>query len=161
MIAAFRDYRHLYCINHLLHNVVQKSVEDVVVVANLYKTCSKLVRYFKKSGLNAQLTTCLQSFSPTRWNTVHYMFASVYKCWEDSVTVLKQKRDMQRVDGINHNYVHVVANILDSFEKASKMLEGQEYPTIQYVFIYIQQLRKKCAIAESDMDFVKEFKAKL
>lgn len=161
MKAAFRNFRHIFCINHLMHNVLQKSIENVDLVANLYKNCSKLVTYFKKSGLNSQLTTCLQSFCPTRWNIVFYMFASIEKNWDEVVHLLRQNRELNRIDGISNNDIKAILAILELFEKASKMLEGDKYPTIHYVIIYVHQIRKKCMANESDMDFIKELKLQI
>lgn len=73
MIAA------LHCVDHLIHNALQKSIEEVAEAENLCQAWCKLVKYFKKSGLNSALATTLKSFSPTRWNTVYYLFVSIEK----------------------------------------------------------------------------------
>lgn len=35
MIAAFRQYNHIHCVDHLIHNALQKSIEEVAEAENL------------------------------------------------------------------------------------------------------------------------------
>lgn len=46
MKTAFRNDRHIFCINHLLNNVVEKSISNVQAVSSLSTACAKLVKYF-------------------------------------------------------------------------------------------------------------------
>lgn len=91
MIAAFREYNHINCVNQLIHNSLQKSIEEVNAAENLCQACCKLVKYFKKSGLNSTLGITLKSFSSTRWNPVYYLFVSIEKNWAAIVRILQEK----------------------------------------------------------------------
>lgn len=91
MKKPFRNSQHLACVSHLLNNTLQKAVEEVAEVAELTNCCAKLVKYFKKSALNANLATSLKSYCPTRWNTVYYMLSSIEKNWDESTTSSKVK----------------------------------------------------------------------
>lgn len=92
MVAAFRQNNHVFCIDHLLHNTIQKSVQEVDDVAELSQLCTKLAKYFKVSGHNLNLTTTSKSFSPTRWNTIYYLFLSIEQNWTEINTILQQKK---------------------------------------------------------------------
>lgn len=161
MISAFRMYNRISCINHLLNNVVEKSIKDTVEAEKLCEKCKKLVKYFKKSELNSALHTTLKSFCPTRWNTIYYVLKSVGKNWLEINTLLQEKNDIHRIRDINLNSINAIVSILSHFEEASKKLEGEEYPTLHWVYIYVHRLKKVCLINENDIDIIKVFKEKL
>lgn len=161
MVAAFQTNNHMFCINHLMHNTLQKSMENIPDVANLIHSCTKLVKYFKVTGLNSNLNTTLKSFSPTRWNTIYYELVSIEANWAEIVQILQQKNEMNRVSTINLNVITALIKILEEFEKTSKKLEGENYPTIHLVYIYIYRLKTICSPATTDIQVIKEVKEKL
>ena len=55
MVAAFRHENHINCVAHLINNIVEKGIEEVPKASSLIKACTKLVKYFKKSGANSKL----------------------------------------------------------------------------------------------------------
>lgn len=97
MKAAFRTSDHIFCINHLLHNIVEKSINENVEIKELCVKSSKLVKYFKISGGNAQLTTTLKSFSKTRWNTMYYLLQSIQNNWIEVGNILQEKEQLYRI----------------------------------------------------------------
>lgn len=161
MVSAFRACNHIFCINHLLNNAVEKSIKETPEIAELCNICSKLVRYFKKSGINSKLQSTLKSFCPTRWNTIFYLLRSVEKNWVDISSILQEKNEMQRINNINLSSIDAVVQVLGSFEEASKKLEGENYSTMHWVYIYIHRLKKVCVNNEDDLDVIKTLKEKL
>lgn len=57
MKKVLLNTQHLACVSHLLKNMLQKLVEQVAEVAELGNYCAKLMKYFKKLHLNANLVT--------------------------------------------------------------------------------------------------------
>lgn len=161
MVAAFRMKNHIYCIDHLLHNTLQKSINDVPAVSELSNSCSKLVKYFKVTGQNANLDTTLKSFSPTRWNTIYYLFVSVQNNWSEIIQILQQKNELHRTNNINLNSITALITLLEHFEETFKKLEGEKYVTIHLVYIYIYRLKKKCNADIEDLQIVKDLKIKI
>ena len=49
---------------------VEKSIKLCAEVDDLVAASSKLIKYFKKSGLKTSLITSIKSYTPTRWYTV-------------------------------------------------------------------------------------------
>ena len=91
MIAAFQEFEHINCANHLLNNVVEKSIHDVPSIDILINKSTKLVKYFKKSGVNTHLNTTLKSYTITRWNTVYYMLKSIIVNFDEIISILLEK----------------------------------------------------------------------
>lgn len=161
MVAAFNQFNHIYCINHLLNNVVDKSIKQVDDVAELCNLCSKVVKYFKKSGSNCSLDTSLKSFCPTRWNTMYYLLDSVEKNWLEIGNILQQKKELHKIENINISYIKGVVSVLKPFEEASKKLEGEKYATLHLVYPYINGLKNTCVVGNEDIDIIKRFKEAL
>lgn len=143
MIAAFRDCSKIHCVSHLLHNTVEKSIHGVSEIAALCQLCTKLVKYFKKSGENNNLQTTLKSFSPTRWNTIFYLLESVKQNWSAIIKVLEDNGCLHRSTGIDLQVVSGLIEVLQHFEKASKLLEGEQYSTMNLAYAHIHLLKKK------------------
>jgi len=57
MKAAVSGLNTLNCVNHSIHNVIGKAVDAVPELEKMVIRCSKLVKYFKKSGQNFFLNT--------------------------------------------------------------------------------------------------------
>lgn len=161
MIAAFRNYNHINCVNHLIHNTLQKAIDEEADTLNLQRSCTKLVKYFKKSGLNSKLDTTLKSFSPTRWNTIYYELLSIEMNWTDIMQILKEKNELHRLNQINLNILTPIVKILKEFEKTSKILEGDKYPTLHLTYVYVNNLKKKCRAESTDIPIIKTFKENL
>lgn len=94
MKAAFEHARNIFCINHLINNVIERSISESSEVNAVVTTCSKLVKYFKKSGSNSALNTTLKSYTPTRWNTVFYLLSSIQINWVDITQILQEKHEV-------------------------------------------------------------------
>lgn len=161
MKKAFEKHQHVACICHLLNNVIQKTIEEVPEVAHLKNLCIKLVKYFKKSGLNASLTTSLKSFCPTRWNTVYDMLKSIEINWSEIIQILQSKNDLGKIGDISITSIKAVCKLLQPFEEASKELEGDKYATMHLVLVYLHQLKSACNSESDDLDLVLNMKRKL
>lgn len=116
-----------------LNNAVEKSIESVPELANIVSHSTKLVKYFKKSGANSSLGLSLKSFCPTRWNTVYYLLKSVDSNWTEIISILKEKGQEYRIEGINKNNLAAIICLLEAFENVSKKLEAVKRPTIHLV----------------------------
>lgn len=137
MVAAFRNVNHIFCVNHLINNSIEKAIDGITQISDLCHKISKLIKYFKKSGANSDLKTTLKSFSPTRWNTIYYMLSSVENNWSEIIKILQEKGELRRVDGINLHNLNSLTKILQPFEKISNLLEGETYPTMKITYVQI------------------------
>ena len=137
MIAAFKEKNRICCVNHLIHNTVEEAVEGVAEIAGIIAVSQKIVKYFKKSGINSSLRTKLKSFAPTRWNTVYYLLFSIQKNWQEITAILLDKGETQRLYNININLIECITTILAHFEEASRALEAEKTATMHIVLMQI------------------------
>lgn len=161
MIAAFRSFDHIFCINHLLHNVIEKSIKEIPEIIEICNICTKLVKYFKKSGINCSLQTSLKSYVCTRFNTIYYLLLSIERSWVEITNILREKNELQKISNINLSYIGALIEILSSFEESSKMLEGENYPTLHLTIVHIHRLKKICSVNSEDLEVIRNFKTKL
>lgn len=158
MVAAFKQFRHIYCIDQLLNNVIEKGIKEVDEISELCNLSSKLVEYFKISGENSKLNSSLKSFCPSRWNTMFYLLESIENNWLEIRKFLKVKNELQRIENINLSYVKGIVKALKPFEQASKIFEEEKYATLPLVYVYINGLIENCIAESDDMDVIKRFK---
>lgn len=162
MKAAFEHARNIFCINHLINNVIERSISESSEVNAVVTTCSKLVKYFKKSGSNSALNTTLKSYTPTRWNTGFYLLSSIQINWVDITQILQEKLESSRFSHLNIAFINEVIEVLKPFEVASRFLEGEKYPTIHHVIPQIRKLKKVIsANNQNGSEIIKQFKEQL
>lgn len=161
MIKAFSDAENIYCVNHLLNNAVEKAIHAIPEMQSLVSNCSKLVKYFKKSGMNSTLGVSLKSFCPTRWNTVFYLLESVETNWIELAAVLKEKNQTSRVEEININHLGTIVRLLETFENVSKKLEASKRPTIHLILPNLNKLIKTCQFDCNDTNIIRDLKFQL
>lgn len=140
---------------------MQKATQEVTEVAELSRACVKLVKYFKISGLNSKLNTTLKSFSPTRWNTMYYVFVSVKENQAKIVQFLQEKGELNRIEKINFHFISALVHLLEPFQETFKKLEGDKYPTIHLPYVYIKHLINLCKSNNDDIEIIKLLKEKL
>lgn len=161
MIAAFKEDNNIHCISHLIHNTVEKCIKKTTQIDELISLCSKLVKFFKKSGLNAELETSLKSFCTTRWNSVYYTICSIVKNFAAIQDKLLEKNLVQKYSIIKLYNLENLMKILKLFKDASDDLEGSLYPTIHLVYANIEHLKSSVSIEDDDPSLIKEFKINL
>ena len=157
MIQAFRENISIYCVDHLLHNIVDKASNQIPEFNNLVIKCSALVRFFKKSG-DITLKTTSKKCCPTRWNTLFYQFDSIKINWDQIVNILKEKGELYRIDGINLIEVEDITKILKVIENASKQLETTKIPSLHLVHPLLENLNTQFDILDNDSTIVKTVK---
>lgn len=159
MISAFRNSNKIHCVNHLLHNIIEKAVLKVQELSDIVNKCSKLVKFFKKSGENSNLRVSLKSHCATRWNTIYYLLKSVADNWGGITNILAEKNEANRIDGLNIIEINSVLRMFAPFEEASKKLEGSKYPTIHLVIPSIYKLKKFCISDSKDNEITNKIKS--
>lgn len=161
MKAAFSGLSSLNCVNHLLDNVIGKVVKEVPELDNMVDCCSKLVKYFKKSGQNNVLKGTLKSYCPTRWNSIFYLFQSIEMNWQDIFNILIDKKEVHRIENINLSDIKALVKLLAPFEACSKKLEGSNYPTLHLTIPHINNLKKISTITDNEVEILKKCKLSL
>lgn len=130
---------------------LQVAIEDV-------KT---LVRYVKKSGVNALLATTVRQENDTRWNSLLMMVDSVLKSETELKALLRDKNESQRIDSIDFNLLREFQQFLQPLESATKALECDKSPTLHRVVLWQQLLLQKQKHQAFDSELIKQLKTRL
>lgn len=160
--SALTEHENINCINHLLHNTIEKCIKGSSQIQEIVTTASKLVKFFKKSGLNVDLNSSLKSYTPTRWNTVYTTILSIKNNFTEIKRVLNEKKLTEKYNTLIEYHLDLLISILKPFMDASKELEGSSYPTLHLVHPHINKLKVMCNTTnDNEPSFIKEFKTKL
>ncbi|XP_073822587.1 uncharacterized protein [Musca autumnalis] len=160
MKTAFSNEQHIFCINHLLNNVIEKAIADVEEVKTMSCECAKVVKYFKKAGINSSLHSTLKSYTPTRWNTIYFLLESIKQNWTDITRMLEEKDEYRRISHLNLGTINDIVEILKPFEESSRLLEAENYPTLHHVIPQIHKLKSICR-QTSYSEITRKFKERL
>lgn len=131
------------------------ALQALDVAINDVKT---LVRYVKKSGLNAQLTKTLLQENETRWNSLLMMLESVISCEEELRRLLMQNSQSHRIDNINFGLLTDLIAFLQPIKEATKQLEGDKHATIHKVLLWKSLLLQRTESHPLDSDLIKQLK---
>lgn len=158
IIKALEQETRISCADHLINNILSKASDQTPELVKLFKVCSKLVRYTKKSNTFSQLETSLKADCPTRWNTKHDMCKSILANIGQLTTLLHENQQIQRLDGITAPLLTEIVNFLEIFKKGTVEMEKSCEPTLHLVFPYFITFLKKCGDSPSDSEIIKQFK---
>lgn len=139
MIKAVEPYMSSHCFAHMMHNTVVKMFS---VVPGIVDDVKSLVKYFKVTGLSSALETALKSYIKTRWNTIYFMMDSVVENWDDIVSILTMKNEMNRMAGIDKSTLEILCNFMKIFDVATKEIEASKSPTIHLVIPWYFKILK-------------------
>lgn len=162
--AALKDYDRINCYAHLINNIVNEMC-GVDTVKTVIFNASKLVKYFKHSGLNSKLSLTLKSYSETRFNTVYYTLWSIYEMYSEIILLLneKEKTDpriplIQKITCINKLVLKEICDFLNSFVKLSVEIEGEKYLTLHKVWPTFDSIKKHIAYQFNDTFLINQMK---
>lgn len=151
----------MFCCAHLLNNVVEKAMHDLDSVHSLYRSCIKLVKYFKVNPDNSPLNIAFKSYAPSRWNSMFCLFVTIEKYWSEIVEQLQEAREGDRIKDIEIVHIREVIKVMLPFETVFQKLEDDKMPTLHLVCIYAHHLKKKCAETPLDHELSKQLKENL
>lgn len=161
MIAAFKGYDHIQCVNHLLQNIIEETVKKIIEFSEMVDKCSKLVKFFKKSGSNFFFKCDVEKLVP---NTMEHSFLFIEinrGNWIEISNTLKEKNQTHRIESIHINELTGITRVLETFSDISKNFESSPFPTIHFTIPYINKLKKACQPQLSDSDLVSNIKSTL
>ena len=91
LVAALRqDFDRQSCVAHDLSLAVKSALKSVEAnsVGQTTDARKTLVRFFKQSGLNRQLTKTLKQEVSTRFNSIYMMLSSVNDVYDEVTAIL-------------------------------------------------------------------------
>lgn len=157
--AALKEHENIHCINHLLHNTIEKCIKTSPQIDEIVTMSSKLVKFFKKSGLNCDLNTSLKSYTPTRWNTVYLTLLSIKTNFANIQKILYEKNLSEKYCIIKEYNLDQIISILQPFMEVSQALEGSSYVTLHLVHPHVNNLKAiVSASSNEEPTFITQFK---
>uniref|UniRef100_A0A1B0DG64 Uncharacterized protein n=1 Tax=Phlebotomus papatasi TaxID=29031 RepID=A0A1B0DG64_PHLPP len=158
IVNALKGYKRLNCFAHLLNNTVQHALNQTDGAKHLVEQCRKLVRYFKKSGLQSKLSKTLKQDVPTRWNSTCNMLISLSDVWDEVVEILEERDQHDRIEQICKKEVDAIVNFLQPFKDSSMEVEGEDYPTLHLPILWQIKLKKHLNVCTEDSTIIRTLK---
>ena len=123
-----------------INNVFEEVERTIKTLINNSK---KIVRYFKKSGLNNELKTKLRQECPTRWNSYLTMLDSIIKNYKDIIKTLKENKKTIYIDFLEKNYSEftIICDFLQPLKEITETLSREDKPNIHLVLPSIITLK--------------------
>lgn len=73
------------------------------------------------------------------------------------VKILTKKNAAEKLEGYNNNLVRHLVQFLKPFKETTDALEGDTYPTIQLVLLWVHKFKRHC-ITTDDIEDISEVK---
>ena len=146
LVAALRgDFDRLSCVVHDLSLCVKEALKssESNEIGVLIKDSKALVRYFKKSGLNRQLSATLKQDVPTRFNTICTMLESIDKVYDEVTVQLTRNDALAYISNIKRKTLKFVCRELKRFEEATQALASEKVETLHLVVPVLTELKAK------------------
>jgi len=154
------------CMCHKLNLVLDNTFSDNNLKSHpeiqlALSSLKRLVRYFKKSGLNSKLTTGLKQSVATRWNSEVIMIESYVKSSTEVQALLLENKQLERLSGIKDKVLADLLCVIKPFRKASEELSAEKVVTVDKIvptyFLLIRHLKTN----EDDSDITMRIKLSL
>jgi len=133
IIKALESNTRLNCSSHLFANVLDKSFEETVELADVLFGCKKVVKYFKKANLQHKLVTSLKNPCQTRWNSNYNMCKSIFDNWPETNNILTESNENHRLQQINITTLNVIVKLCKNVEIIFKEMQTCSSASICFV----------------------------
>ena len=146
LVAAIReDFDRQSCVAHDLSLVVKHALKatEKNTVGITIEACKTLVRFFKQSGLNRQLTKTLKQEISTRFNSVFAMLNSLDDVFEEVTTILTANENLTYLTDIKRKTLQAVAKQLKRFDEATRKVAAEKQETLHLVIPVLHELHSK------------------
>ena len=145
LVAAVKNFDRISCAVHDLSLCVKaalKSVENTKI-GNMIEESKVLVRFFKKSGMNRDLSKTLKQEVPTRFNSIYTMLASVDAVYDEITAKLTAVDNLHYMSNIRRKTLQAVCKELKRFLDATQKLAVEKEETLHLVHPVLFELQSK------------------
>ncbi|CAL9699746.1 unnamed protein product [Knipowitschia caucasica] len=156
IIKALEPYRRLSCLDHLLNTVMRHGLDannltqNAPDISETITAAKSLVRHVKQSGLAAQLSKTVLQMAETRFSTVYLTLKSVLDVFPELSEKLHARGEQERIDNIVPDTLNFLICFLEPFYCAQRELEGDKYPTLNLVCLWVEKLKRHCLMSPTD-----------
>ena len=169
--ALSGKYQRLACACHCLSTALKHALpggpgdqgnsEELKGLQQTVDEVKALVRYIKKSGLNATLKKSVVQENDTRWNSMLMMLESVIAQETQIKDALQRNGQGHRIEHIDFSLVKQFTAFLQPLKTATKLLEGDSYPTLQHIVLQREKLLQHARPQPLDSPLLTQLKCRL
>lgn len=141
-----------------MHNCITYLKNNSVVFQNIVSKLSKVVKFFKQSGCQSLLNFTLKKYLSVRWNSVLFIFESVYKNFDNLIEILIEKEKNFLMENIKKNEILEILNFLKIFYEATKNCEGFSCSTTYLSLLWYFKIENYFKNSLTDNKLIKDFK---
>lgn len=161
IVKALENNIRLNCSCHLFANVLKKSFDETIDLADLITACKKIVKYFKKANMQHKLNTSLKNPCDTRWNSNYTMCKSVLDNWIEVNNILKEANEHQRLQHIDLNTLTVLVDLCKNFDIVFKELQTCSSASLCFVLPSIYKVKTLCQPNSTDISSISLLKTNI
>jgi len=164
---AFGAEKHLPCFAHTLNLIPSNIIKDDAIVSEFCKKVKNIVTYFKHSvvaadELRAQSNLKLIQSVETRWNSTYDMLERFIEVADKvSGILLNQPTAPIMLNASELQAAREFVQLLKPFEKATKIMCGEDYLTGSKVIPIINTLKNKLSMLVPNTEIGIHFKIEL
>lgn len=157
IVNTVDGYKHINCFNHFLNNISKAALKPI---EGLKKDVNRLVKYMKCSGKNVALSSSLNSFVKTRWNSFYNTLDSLLHVLPEIEPLINRRRtDMKRLyKSLNAREMTAVCNFIEIFHTLTKELETDKSVTAGKILPVQEMMLKHIQNASNDHPTVSKMK---
>lgn len=157
IVNSVDGHKHYSCINHYFNNVVKASFGPI---SQLKADVNRIVKYMKCSGKNVSLSSTLNSFVKTRWNSFYLTLKSLIVVFEEIEPLINPKRkDIKRLfRTLNLRELTEICTFLEQFHLLTVELEYDTQVTAVKVLPSHEVLLKHIETQRTDHSTVHKMK---
>lgn len=142
MVAALKDsYMRDDCRAHRLNTILANTFESEdlpLIILKILRSCKNIVRHLKQSGKANQLAKAVVQECETRWNAKLGMIQSIVSNYTQVMELLTENQYKKWCFDVH--LAEQIVRFLTPFEEATKLLEGDTYPTACKVLLCWEDL---------------------
>lgn len=170
--ALNSNYNRIPCSCHCIFTALKQALpegpgdkgdtKELQALMTATDAVKALVRYVKKSGINAMLSNTLLQENDTQWNSLLLMMLeSVIKQEQEVKSKLQERNEFHRIECMDFSLLRNLVNFLKPLQQATKALEGENSPTIHRVVLWSFRLLQHTAPQPFDCPTIVQLKSRL
>lgn len=125
------------------------------IIRGVLSAVKDVVTYFKRAGLNKDLTKSLKQEVPTRWSSKLSMLESYLDSSDEVRRILLEHKKFSLLSSLNDDVIKSLVEFLRPFKECIDLFQKEKEPAIHKVVPQLWKLRKHLAIRENDSDEMK------
>lgn len=158
IVNSVDGHQHHSCLNHYINNIVKAASAPI---SELKHDVNRIIKYMKCSGKNVALSTTLNSFVSTRWNSFYSTLRSMIAVFYEIEPLINPKRkDIKRLyKSLKLPELKLICSFLEQFHLLTLELETDTEITASKILPTHEILLKHIQSEATDHSIVSKMKS--